>query len=97
MTIPAIIAIVLSVLVCVGLQVAEQRKTRRLLDRPCAGIHWHRRFPNVPHDDVRKFLHLFTDAFYFDAVHATKFGPDDQPQEIYHARYVPHLTIDDHL
>ncbi|QDT48893.1 hypothetical protein Pan258_29400 [Symmachiella dynata] len=76
---------------------AERARLRKLLDRPCAGIHWHRRFPTVKHDDIHEFLALFTEAFAFDSVHRSKFSPEDQPMALYEARYIPHLTMDDHF
>ncbi|QDU44663.1 hypothetical protein Mal52_31490 [Symmachiella dynata] len=86
---------------CVGslflITAAERARLRKLLDRPCAGIHWHRRFPTVKHDDIREFLALFTEAFAFDSIHRSKFSPDDQPMALYEARYIPHLSMDDHF
>lgn len=39
---------------------------------------------------------MFTEAFAFDEVHFCKFRPDEEPIEIYSARYVPLLNTDDH-
>ncbi len=80
----------------VATEFAERARLRRLLARPCAGIRWHRRFPVAPHDDIRAFLRVFTDAFAIEGIHCTKFAPDDRPLAIYLSRYVPHLTLDDH-
>lgn len=80
-----------------GIFLAERARLRRLLNRPCAGIRWHRQFPAVSHDEIRAFLRLFTEAFAIDPVHSTKFAPDDRPRAIYEARYIPHLTLDDHM
>jgi hypothetical protein len=94
---PLIVIVLGAVAFVVVLAIAEHARLLKLLDRPCAGIRWHRRFPSVPHDEIRKFLKLFTVAFAFDERHYSKFGPDDQPWAIYHARYIPHLTVDDHM
>ena len=81
----------------VAIEIAERMRLRRLLDRPCAETHWHHQFPSVPHHEIRVFLKLFAESFVIDAAHCTKFGPDDRPMAIYQARYVPYLTLDDHM
>ena len=91
-----VILFAVAIAFAVGLHLAERARLRKLLDRPCAGILWHRRFPKVPHDEIRAFLKMFTDAFAFDEVHFCNFRPDEQPIEIYSARYVPLLNADDH-
>jgi propanediol dehydratase small subunit len=77
--------------------VIESRRMCREIERPCAGIRWHRRFPHATHQSIRAFLHVFADAFSVERVHATKFTPDDQPLLIWNARYIPHLTLDDRM
>ncbi len=83
--------------VTVAILIAERLRIRNLLDRPFAGIRWHRRFPNAKHDDIREFLAQFTEAFALDSIHRGKFSPDDQPMALYDARYIPHLAMDDHF
>jgi propanediol dehydratase small subunit len=78
-------------------EMGERKRLRKLLDRPCAGIRWHRRFPSEPHNDIRSFLKMFNQAFSFGEIQTCTFGPDERIFEIYIARYVPHLTVDDHL
>ena len=55
---------------------------RRFLKRPCAGIRWHRRFPNAPHEDIRAFLQLFSRSFGFKDHQICVFRPDDRVKDV---------------
>ena len=90
-----ILIVSIAIVLTIAHAVAERVRLRRLLNRPCAGIHWHRQFPAVSHDEIRSFLRLFCDAFAIEPVHSTKLAPDHHPLAIYEARYIPHLTLDD--
>jgi propanediol dehydratase small subunit len=94
---PLLIVLLLALLFAVVLEVTERTRLRKFLDRPCAGIRWHRRFPTVPHNEIREFLSIFTAAFAFDEKHRGRFAPDDQLLAIYRARYVPHVSLDDFM
>ncbi|MBX3439705.1 MAG: hypothetical protein KF861_19605 [Planctomycetaceae bacterium] len=92
-----IVLVLVSVVFAAVTDFLERVRLRKLLDRPCAGIRWHRRFPDVPHAKIREFLRMFVTVFAFDERHSCKFAPDDQPMAIYQARHIPHLTIDDDM
>ena len=61
------------------------RRTARYLDRPCAGIYWHRRFPGVPHGEIRAFLRTFADCFDLNRDCPTRFRPADRVLDIQQA------------
>ena len=61
------------------------RRTARYLDRPCAGIRWRRRFPGVPHDEIRAFLRTFADFFDLNRDCPTRFRPTDHVLDIQQA------------
>lgn len=54
------------------------RQMRPYDRRSCAGIHWHRAFPKVPHDRVRPFLRQIVDCFERRKTHICVFRPDDR-------------------
>ncbi len=89
--------IILSIaLACtIAVELAGHLRLRKLLNRPDAEASWRDRFPDVPFEDIREFLRLFTESFAIDVRHSFKFAPDDQPSAIYRARYVPGLVLDD--
>ncbi len=94
---PIFFVLLLALLFAIVLEVAERIRLQKFLDRPCAGIRWHRRFPTVPQNEIREFLSIFTEAFAFDEKHRGKFAPDDQLLAIYRAQYVPQLSLDDFM
>ncbi|HPN84417.1 MAG TPA: hypothetical protein PK821_03675 [Victivallales bacterium] len=55
--------------------------------RNCQGIYWRRKYPNVPKEEIKKFLQIFIDAFLFKKKHICKFKPDDKIMDIYNAIY----------
>jgi hypothetical protein len=92
-----ILGVLLAVVFATALEFAARTRLRRYFDRPCAGIQWHRSFPDVPHDEIRAFLRMFAESFAIDVKYACRLSPVDQLKDIYLARYVPHLTLDDHM
>ncbi len=50
--------LLLSLIITAAIGAVEKARERMLLDRPCAGIRWHRLFPNVTHDEIREFLRM---------------------------------------
>jgi hypothetical protein len=87
----------LVVSLCMAIEIVEQVRVRKLLDRPCAGIRWVRRFPDAPKAEIRAFLHRFAEAFAFEERDACKFTPDEQIAAIYSARYDPLFMFDDRM
>jgi propanediol dehydratase small subunit len=55
--------------------------------RNCQGIYWRRRYPNIPKEEIKKFLQIFIDAFAFKEKHRCKFKPEDKVMDIYNALY----------
>lgn len=74
------------VVVPIGFATAAElwaRRARRVfLKGPCAGIRWHRRFPNAPHHDIRAFLKLFSHAYGFKDHQICIVSPDDRIVDI---------------
>ena len=63
--------------------------------RGCEGLHWKRRFPQAPKDEIRHFLSIFVSSFGFREKDRLKFGPDDRIADVYHAIYRPVSWMDD--
>lgn len=55
--------------------------------RKCMGKKWRNEFPNTEKEEIRKFLHTFTDAFAFKSEQKLKFEPNDKIIDIYNALY----------
>jgi hypothetical protein len=55
--------------------------------RNCQGIYWRRRYPNVPKEEIKKYLQIFIDAFAFKDKHRCKFKPEDKVIDVYNAMY----------
>lgn len=91
-----LVILTLSISFATAVEFAERARLRKLLDRVDTEAIWRDCFPEVPADEIRSFLVLFTESFAIDPTHCFKFAPDDRPSAIYEARYVPHLTVDDH-
>lgn len=83
-----------ALLLTAGIEVARIYRLRPFLQRPYAGIRWHRRFPNVPHDDIRGFLSTFGTAFGFNDKQRSLFSPEDRVMDAYNAMNPPHVSID---
>jgi hypothetical protein len=52
----------------------RSRSLRPYWERACMGIHWRRRFPDVPKGDIREFLRIFVDAFAFGQRRRSRFS-----------------------
>jgi hypothetical protein len=65
----------------------SKRRLKRYWDRTCTGTDWLSRFPNVPKDEIRKFLQAFVDGFAFKDQQRLKFAPDDKVMDVYRALY----------
>ena len=91
-----LVILTLSISFATAVEFAERARLRKLLDRVDTEAIWRDCFPEVPADEIRSFLVLFAESFAIDPTYCFKFAPDDQPSAIYEARYVPHLTVDDH-
>ena len=65
----------------------SKRRLQRYWDRTCTGAEWRSRFPNVPKNEIRKFLQTFVDGFAFKDQQRLKFAPDDKVMDIYRALY----------
>ena len=66
---------------------ATRLRMRGYWQRSCAGRAWAARFPTAHADDIRKFLHLFVDAFGFSRRRALQFAPTDQIMSVYRTVY----------
>jgi propanediol dehydratase small subunit len=55
--------------------------------RNCMGKKWKNEFPDLPVEEVRNFLLLFTEAFAFKPKEKLKFEPQDKIIDIYNALY----------
>ena len=55
--------------------------------RRCTGRLWRERFPSASKSDIRRFLEIFREAFFFGARYRLKFTPDDKVTDIYNALY----------
>ena len=62
--------------------------------RRCEGRRWKKQFPEVPKEEIRRFLSIFVDAFGFREKDRLKFGPDDRIGDVYKAVYGPHPFCD---
>ena len=62
-------------------------RMRDYWQRSCTGRAWVERFPTARSDDIRRFLHLFVDAFAFPRPRALYFAPTDQIMTIYRTLY----------
>lgn len=62
---------------------ASRRALTQFWSRPCTGKSWLRAFPTASAHDIRRFLHLFVDAFAFPRRRALKFSPGDQLMRVY--------------
>lgn len=91
---PFVFIVAMAMLVAWGVEVLRRRRLLPYLERPCAGIRWHRRFPNVPLDDVRGFLSTFGTAFGFNDRQRCLFRPEDRVMDVYNAINPPHVSID---
>jgi hypothetical protein len=49
------------------------------------GSEWKKEFPGASKEDIRKFLHLFVDAFAFKRAYKLRFEPSDRIMDIYDA------------
>lgn len=65
----------------------SKRRLQRYWGRTCTGADWLSRFPNVPKDEIRRFLQAFVDGFSFRDQQRLKFAPDDKLMDVYRALY----------
>ena len=72
----------------------RKKRLLRYLNRPCMGADWRCAFPDVPKDDIRKFLNIFIDAFIFKSKDRLKFGPKDKLMDVYKTIYAPGSMCD---
>jgi propanediol dehydratase small subunit len=63
------------------------RSIRIYWQRSCTGRAWRRAFPQVPKQEIRRFLYLFVDAFAFPKNKALCFAPTDRILPIYNSLY----------
>ena len=79
-----VVAIVIIVMIkALPIEKERKRRLRVYWDRACTGIAWRRRFPDVPKEDIRKFLDAFVDGFAFKTSQRLKFVPDDKVMDVY--------------
>jgi len=85
----AVAALIATIVVIKALPIEKERtrRLRRFWDRACTGIEWRRRFPDVPKEDIRKFLDAFVDGFAFKTSQRLKFAPDDKVMDVYRSLY----------
>ncbi|HBA85082.1 MAG TPA: hypothetical protein DCZ95_13410 [Verrucomicrobia bacterium] len=84
------ILLILGFFIALAIIPFERERKRRLAlywSRTCTGTEWHKRFPNVPKQDIREFLQTFVDGFAFKSINRLKFKPDDKVMDIYSALY----------
>jgi propanediol dehydratase small subunit len=55
--------------------------------RPCQGSAWKRTFPNSSSDEIRRFLHLFAQAFGYRKAQMLQVGPNDKVVDVYRAQH----------
>lgn len=63
------------------------RTIRVYWERSCTGRAWKRSFPHASKHEIRKFLHLFVEAFAFQKTRVLYFAPADRVLAIYRALY----------
>ncbi|MFZ0498252.1 MAG: hypothetical protein WAM52_03890 [Steroidobacteraceae bacterium] len=63
------------------------RTIREYWERSCTGRAWKRSFPGASKQEIRRFLHLFVEAFAFQRTRALYFAPADRVLAIYQALY----------
>jgi propanediol dehydratase small subunit len=80
-------AISVSVLAVAFMLLMFPRTIRVYWERSCTGQAWKRSFPHASKQEIRKFLHLFVDAFAFQKSRALYFAPADRVLAIYRALY----------
>ena len=85
-------AVVVALLAIRGRPRAMQRYWRR----DCGGRAWKNAFPNVPKQQIRRFLCVFVDAFAFPRARILQFLPSDRVLTIYRALY-PNKELPDAL
>ncbi len=90
-----IIVITLGLAVGTLCEIMRQRGLRPLLNRPCAGTDWRKRFPSTPKNDIREFLRLFVDSFALPKKRYLVFRPDDLIMDIYRATSPPDSSLGD--
>ena len=90
-----VVILSLGLLAGISFEFSRQRKLRPLLFRPCSGIRWHRRFPDVPPARIRDFLNLVAGCLGIGQKHRLAFRPDDRVMDIYRALYPPKWSIGD--
>jgi propanediol dehydratase small subunit len=87
-TITILLVIVLAVMAAaIPNERESKRRLQRYWDRVCTGAKWRRRFPNIPKEEIRRFLEAFIDGFAFKSNQRLKFAPDDKVMDIYRALY----------
>jgi propanediol dehydratase small subunit len=80
-------AIALAAVAVAFMSLAFPRTIRVYWERSCTGWAWKRSCPEASKQDIRKFLHLFVDAFGFRDTRALYFAPADRVLAIYRAMY----------
>ncbi len=55
--------------------------------RECTGRRWKKAFPEIPKEEIRKFLLIFVESFGFPSESKLKFEPNDKLIDIYRAIY----------
>ena len=87
-TITILLVIVLAVMAAaIPNERESKRRLQRYWDRVCTGAKWRRRFPNIPKEEIRRFLEAFIDGFAFKSNQRLKFAPDDKVMDIYRTLY----------
>ncbi len=87
-TITILLVIVLAVMAAaIPNERESKRRLQRYWDRVCTGVKWRRRFPNIPKEEIRRFLEAFIDGFAFKSNQRLKFDPDDKVMDVYRALY----------
>ena len=82
-----LVAVVLAVSL-VGVYFVSPRSHKALgpfWARRCEGRAWLRTFPTESATEIRRFLHIFVDAFALPQSRKLRFAPTDRVLEIYHA------------
>ena len=65
----------------------RKRRLSRYWMRNCTGREWRTRFPDVPKDEIRRYLEAFVDGFAFKSNQRLKFSPDDRIMDVYRSLY----------
>ena len=91
----AIVAVAAVVAALVAMR-GKARAMQGYWERSCGGRAWKNAFPDVPKQQIRRFLYLFVDAFAFPRGRILQFLPTDRVIAIYRALY-PNKELPDAL